>query len=323
MTERSLPTFLVAGAGRSGTTGLVEGLRTHPRVFVTQPKEPHYFALHGQQPDFRGPGDAATINKVAVTDRDRYLDLYPAEHDYLALGDGSVSTLYYAGRAAEEIVRMNPGMRVVVILRDPVERAYSSYLYMRARGFEPCDDVLAAFAAEPDRRADNWHHLWHYEAMSRYSADLATLQQALGPDQVGVWFHDDLTTDYAGTVSSVLRFLGLPPDPTEGVGVPRVNVSGTPRLAFVQRAIVAATRNEVLRRTVKRTTSFRLREMLRRSSLRPSSVPVEVQRHFEGRFDDDLAALAPLVKGDVPGWLSDVPSVETPEREGGDHETGR
>jgi len=307
MTPRTVPTFLVVGAGRSGTTGLVEGLRTHPRVFVTQPKEPHYFALHGQTAAFRGPGDAATINRLAVTDRDDYLDLFPQQHDYLALGDGSVSTLYYADRAVDEMRSVNPDMQAVVILRDPVERAYSSYLYMRARGFEPEENPLDAFADEPRRRAENWHHLWHYESMSRYAGNLATLQQALGRDRVGVWFHDHLTDDYAGTVSSVLRFLGLPPDPAEGAGVPRVNVSGTPRLAIVQRAIVAATRNDVIRRTVKGATSFRLRERIRRSSLRPSSVPPEVQRHFAGCFDDDLAALAPLLGATRPPWVTQAP----------------
>lgn len=309
MTAQPVPTFLVAGAGRSGTTGLVEGLRTHPQVFVTQPKEPHYFALHGQPAVFAGPGDAATINKVAVTDKDSYLGLFPAERGGLALGDGSVSTLYYAERAVEEIRRINPEMRVVLILREPVERAYSSYLYMRARGFEPCEDPLEALADEPRRRADNWHHLWHYEAMSHYSADVAALQQGLGREQVGVWFHDDLVADYAGTVSSVLRFLDLPADPGEGVGVPRVNVSGTPRLQLVQRTIVAATRNELLRRTVKRTTSFRFRERVRRSSLRPSSVPSQVRDHFDGVFAADLANLRSLVDGDgtVPGWLPRVP----------------
>lgn len=304
MSDATVPTFVVAGAGRSGTTGLVEGLRTHPGVFVTQPKEPHYFALHGQPADFRGPGDDATINRVAVTDRSHYLDLYPRQHDFLALGDGSVSTLYYADRAVEEMRRVNPEMRAVVILREPVERAYSSYLYMRARGFEPCDSMLDALADEQRRRDDNWHHLWHYQSMSHYADALATLQAGLGPEQVGVWFHDDLERDYVGTVSSVLRFLGLPVDPAEAVGVPRVNVSGTPRLAAVQRAIVAATRNEVVRRAVKQTTSFRFRERIRRSSLRRSTVPADVRQYLAGAFDADLAALSSLVTVAAPVWLS-------------------
>jgi hypothetical protein len=166
--------------------------------------------------------------------------------------------------------------------------------------------MLDALADEARRRDERWHHLWHYEAMSYYADNVSTLQHELGRDQVGVWFYDDLVADYTATVSQVLRFLGLPPDPAEGSGVPRVNVSGTPRLAIVQRAIAAATRNELLRRTVKRTTSFRFRERIRTSSLRPSEVPFDVRRHFDGTFDADLVALAPLVHGNVPTWLAEA-----------------
>jgi len=300
----TVPNFLVAGAARSGTTGLVEGLRTHPRVFLTSPKEPHYFALHGTRPNFRGPGDAATINRVAVTDLAQYLSLYPAEDRFLALGDGSVSTLYYADRATSEVLRINPAMRVVVILREPVSRAYSSFMYMRARGFEPCADFLDALAEEETRRDDHWHHLWHYTAMSKYAQSLRLLREGLGADRVGVWFYDDLETDYQDTVGQVLRFLQVPPHPTEGAGVPRVNVSGTPRLAPLQRGVVWATRNDVLRRTVKHLTTFRFREFVRRTNLRPGSVPAAVEQALAGYFDADLREVCSLLDGPLPEWLS-------------------
>jgi hypothetical protein len=300
----TVPTFLVAGAGRSGTTALVEGLRTHPDLFVTSPKEPHYFGLHGQKVDYRGPGDMATINRVAVTDRHAYLGLYPANHSYSALGDGSVSTLYYAEAAAPEIVRVNPDMRVVVLLREPVDRAFSSYSYMRARGFEPHEDFLAAVAEEPRRQAENWHHLWHYVAMSHYASSLRILLDTLGPDQLGIWFYDDIEKDYEGTVRSVLRFLGLPVREDEAVGVPRVNVSGTPRLAVAQRAIWAATRNEVLRTSVKRLTSFRFREGIRRLTLAKAAVPPVARAALEELFVEDLRQVAALIDTPAPPWLT-------------------
>ena len=78
------PTFLVVGTARAGTTAVVEGLRTHPDVFITHPKEPHYFAFHGTVPDFQGPGDDESINRIAITDRDRYLALYNNTGDTLA-----------------------------------------------------------------------------------------------------------------------------------------------------------------------------------------------------------------------------------------------
>ena len=303
------PNFLVVGAARSGTTGLVEGLRSHPRVFVTEPKEPHYFALHDQTPDFAGPGDAHTINRVAVTDRDRYLALYPTSpHDYLALGDGSVSTLYYYERALPEAVAMNPDIRLVVLLREPVARAYSSHQYMRARGFEPYEDFLAAVDDEPRRKAENYHHLWHYTSMSYYADAVAALQKAVPPEQLGIWFYDDLDRDYEGTVRAVLRFLDLPPAEGEAEGVPRVNISGKPRFAGVQKALWWATRHDVLRRGVKRLTTYRFRERIRRLTLRSGGVPPEAMERLQPLFAEDLARLRDLLPPDIkqPDWLREA-----------------
>ena len=303
MTTR--PNFLVVGAARSGTTALVEGLRNHPQVFLTMPKEPHYFALHGQKVDFRGPGDDATINRVAVTDYDDYLALYPAAPNYLALGDGSVSTLYYAEAAVPEILLVNPEMRLAVMLRDPVDRAYSGYQYLRARGFEPHEDFMAALDDEPNRIRDNWHHLWHYTAMSHYAEGLETLREGLGHDRVGVWFYDDLARDADATISSVLRFLAVPEHRDETSGIAHVNVSGTPRLAPLTRAIQWATTIEPLRQLVKKSTSFGFREFVRRHSLRPSTVPAAARARLEPLFVDDLRQVAELVGDTVPtpAWL--------------------
>lgn len=297
------PTFLIAGAARAGTTSLAEGLRTHPRVFLTQPKEPHFFAFHGRRVDFQGPGDADTINRVAVTDRTSYLRLYPQAHDFAALGDGSVSTLYYAEAAAPEVVRMNPDMRVVIVLREPVDRAYSSFQYLKTRGFEQHEHFLDAVADEPRRKAENWHHLWHYVSMSHYARNLKVLQDSLGRDQVAIWFYDDLQTDYRGTLRSVQAFLGLPAEDNQDVDVRRVNVSGTPRLMFLQRAIQTATGDELLRRTVKSVTSYRFREWIRRSGLRPAAATAEERATLAPRFVADLAELATLLDGPVPAWL--------------------
>ena len=304
---RTRPNFLVVGAARSGTTGLVEGLRSHPRVFVTDPKEPHYFALHKRGAHFTAPGDEHTINKVAVTDRDAYLDLYPQEHDYLALGDASVSTLYYHQDALPEVVDMNPAMRVVVLLREPVARAYSSHQYMRARGLEPVEDFLAAVELEERRKSEGWHHLWHYTSMSRYAESVRALQAALPREQVGIWFHDDLDADYERTVSEILRFLDVPPLVGEASGVPRVNISGKPRSAAVHGAIGWATGNERIRRFVKASTSYRFRERVRRAVLRTDDLS-ERARDGAGAAlrRATCVALRGLVRGPVPGWLENA-----------------
>lgn len=300
------PTFLIAGAARSGTTGLVEGLRTHPEVFVTDPKEPQFFAFHGAPVDFQAPGDEATINRVAVTDDAAYLALFDGT-TRPCRGDGSVSTLYRHDRAIPKILEMNPQMRIAIILREPVDRAYSAYQYMRARGFEPKETFLPAFETEAERRAANWHHLWHYESMSRYADAVGAFLDAFPADQVGVWFYDDLQADYEGTVAQVLRFIGAPPAWGEAAGVPRVNISGTPRSATAHRLMQAATRNERIRSTVKRLTSYRMREYVRRATLRSDVVDPATRSRLEPLYADDLRRLAALLEGRVerlPDWLS-------------------
>jgi hypothetical protein len=308
MPDQTVPTFLVVGAARSGTTGLVEGLRTNRQVFITEPKEPHYFAFHGQAVDFKGPGDAATINRVSVPELDAYLALYPQD-GYAVYGDGSVSTMYYHEHALPEVLRINPEMRLVVMLREPVARAHSSYQYMRARGFEPLDDFLEAVHAEPQRKRDNYHHLWHYTSMSMYADDLDAMVDAVGPDRISVWFYDDLERDYEGTVSEVLRFIGAPEQEGEATGVPRVNISGTPRARTLQRMIWAATRHEAIRGTVKRLTSYRMRESVRRLFLRRTDVPRAAVKELAPRFDADLARLNAVLDRlaieERPGWLAE------------------
>jgi hypothetical protein len=301
----TVPNFLVAGAARSGTTGLVEGLRAHPQVFVTDPKEPHYFALHGTTPAFAGPGDAQTINRVAVTDRAAYLSLFPDRPDLRALGDGSVSTLYYHERAIPEVLAMNPDMRVVVLLRDPVARAYSSHQYLRARGFEPLESFLDAVAEEPLRRADNWHHLWHYTEMSKYADAVAAWRAAVPADRLGIWFYEDMDADYEGTLDQVYRFLDLPVVDGAGQGVPRVNVSGAPRFQRLQQGLWWATKHELVRSTVKHVTTFRFRERVRRLALRRDEIPVAAREQLAPVFADDLARLRELLAGErLPDWLN-------------------
>lgn len=300
---RTVPTFVVAGAARSGTTGLVEGLRTHPQVFVTEPKEPHYFALHRIGARFTAPGDDHTINKVAITDREEYLALYPRHHDFLALGDASVSTMYYHQDSLPEMLRMNPDMRVVLLLREPVARAYSSHQYMRARGLEPVEDFLAAVELEEERKRLGWHHIWHYTSMSRYADALEALHAALPREQVGVWFHDDLESDFVGTVSSILRFLGVPAIDGEATGVPRVNVSGRPRLAVAHRAIGWATGNESVRTFVKARSSYRFRERIRRAVLSPDPIPSDARTTLAPCFKEDLERVRSLVDRRTPPWL--------------------
>ena len=295
------PSFVVAGAARSGTTALTEALRSHPDVFVTTPKEPHYLALAGHSLDFRGPGDEVMINREAITSRDTYLGLYPEVHQYAALGEGSVSTLYYHDRSVPHLLAINPDIRVVLLLRDPVGRAYSSFQFLRAQGYEPLSDFLAAIEDESRRVRANWHHLWHYAGMSHYADSVEFVIQELGRDQVGIWFYDELVAEPTRTLDEVLRFLGVDPSKLPPGALWETNVSGTPRSRRLQSFYWWARRRELLRRTV-RLAPFKLRQRLRNANLQPTPLPVEARRELGELFVDDLSRLTEIIGRPLPRW---------------------
>jgi hypothetical protein len=300
-----VPNFLVAGAGRAGTTALVEGLRTHPRVFITQPKEPHFFAFHGQHLNFKGPGDDLTINRLAVTERRQYLSLFPREGAYLALGDGSISTMYYYDRSIPAVLAMNPEMRIVILLREPVERAFSNFQYMRSRGLEPHHDFLSAIESERNGERSKWHHIWHYQGLSFYASPVSAFLQQFDQKNVMIVFYDDLMRDYDRTVCQVVRFLGLDLVAGAITHAPRVNVSGTPRWRAAQRLLTITNRSSFMKAVVTATTSYRFRESVRRATLRNSTLDLGTRAELSPVFSEDLRRLSSLL-GDrpKPTWLS-------------------
>ena len=310
MTDALSPSFLLAGAARSGTTAVMEALRRHPDVFVTDPKEPHFLALGEGRPDFRGPGDDETVNRLAVTDADAYRALFRAGAGCRARGEGSVTTLY---RAADSVRRMRefaPAAHVFVILRDPVHRAFSAHQYLRARGFEPLEEFEAALDAEPRRIADRWQHLWHYAAMGRYGEQLSTFVDELGPERITVLFHDDLLTGWDGVLGTICDRLGV--EHRRGPAGP-VNTTGAPRRQILQAGLRWPARHPRMRAVGRRLVPYAAWHRLRAANLAATEVPVAAEDRLRAGFADDLVRLRDLldtmpasVPGRVPRWLADA-----------------
>lgn len=303
MSASTVPDFVVAGAARAGSTAVVESLRRRPDVFITQPKEPHYLALGDVGPVFTGPGDDATINKAIVSDRRSYEQLFATAPAGTLTGEGSVSTLYYHEKAALRLLELNPAARVVIVLREPVSRAYSSHQYLVNRGLEPEPDFRQAVALEDERITAGWHHLWHYTSMSRYADAVDHFLRSFPQGGVRTWWYDDLIAHEERTLAEMHSFLGLAPATAE-LSAGRVNASGTPRRPWLQSGIQVAARSAVLRRAVKTVVPFGVRERIRASNLAATDVPTNVSREMSTLFRDDIARLEQVLGQPVPArWL--------------------
>lgn len=297
-----LPNFMIIGAARSGTSALYEYLDQHPQVFMSDPKEPHFFAFMEQETSFRGPGDDVMLNDVVVPDREAYERLFRNAEDATAVGEGSVSSLYYP-EAARNIKALVPGARLVCMLRNPADRAYSAFMYMRSRLYEPLDDFRAALDAEPKRIDENWHHIWHYRRMGRYLRQVKRYLDLFGHEQMRIYLYDDFHRDPSAVLRDVFGFLGVddsfvPPDEPSPV------VSGEPKNKVLQTFLMRSRPiKEVVRATLPSSVRRRVQRGLVSRNLERSPLAPDLKAELLDFYRDETLALGDLIGRDLSSWF--------------------
>lgn len=218
----ALPDFFVIGAPKAGTTALHAALAQHPQLYLSPVKEPKFFLCDGPPPDHGGPGDAHSYREWIwrPDDYERLFDDAPA-----GSRRGESTPFYLSDFAAQERIRAAvPDARLIVILRDPVDRAYSNWAHLWADGLEPIGDFLEACAEETHRREAGWAPFWRYLETGLYGRQLEHLGTLFPREQVHIIRYLSLVEEPAATLDLVTRFLGV----DEGVitEVPARNVGG-------------------------------------------------------------------------------------------------
>jgi len=201
---RMLPTFLIVGAKRSGSTSLFEYVSSHPGVSPCHVKKgTHYFDVNFGRGWrwFRSSFPVAAPRKIT--------------------GEASPYYMFHP-LAATRIAAALPAARLIAVLRDPVTRAYSHYQYERRRGFEDLslDEALdreeERLAGEAERMvADptyaSFEHRHHaYLARGRYAEQLEAIRALFPADQLLVVQSEAMFADPNAAIGRVWDFLGLP-----------------------------------------------------------------------------------------------------------------
>jgi hypothetical protein len=236
----ALPDFFVAGAPKAGTTALHAALAQHPELYLSTVKEPKFFLTDGPPPMQGGPGDAKTYREH-VWQRADYEALFDAAPPGTLRGE---STPFYLYRhdAQQRIRTLIPHARLIIVVRDPVERAHSNWTHLWSAGLDPIDDFLRACAAEDQRVAAGWADFWHYKRVGLYGQQVQHLYTVFPREQVLVFRYRDLVDDPPGTLDRICGFLEV------GQGLidhlPRENVTAHPdqtlRHQYLSRAVRAA-----------------------------------------------------------------------------------
>jgi hypothetical protein len=203
----TMPDFLVMGVPKAGTTALHAALVHHPDLYLSAVKEPKYFLSDGPPAAQGGPGDAQTYQEH-VWRRADYEALFAPAPAGTLVGEATPFYLYDLDAQAR-IKRAVPDAKLIVVLRNPVDRAHSNWYHLWAAGLEPERDFVAACEAEPTRKAAGWAHFWHYLGQGYYGAQLAHLYTLFPQEQVLLMRYRDLRDEPTATLDRVCAFLGV------------------------------------------------------------------------------------------------------------------
>jgi hypothetical protein len=181
-----LPTFLIVGAPKSGTTALAAYLAEHPEVFVSAEKELHFFddnfdrGLDWYRSNFAQAGGARAVGEATPT-------------------------YYLEARTLERMAGVVPDARLIALVRNPIEAAWSNYWMQRSLGFERRSFEEALRDEREDRRYD--HYVVHYVAPGRYAELLRRMCEPYPGDALLVKLFEDLRDTPDATFAEVCRHI--------------------------------------------------------------------------------------------------------------------
>lgn len=303
-----LPDFFVGGHAKSGTTALYEMLRRHPQIFMSELKEPLYFAtdlrLRFQRPA-AGP---------LPTELSEYLPLFADAAPGQLVGEASSSYLWSA-EAAANIAALRPDAKFIFILREPAAFLRSLHLQLLQNHIESEKDLRRALALEEQRRQgkriprrSTRPQALLYSDRVRYVEQLERYAAVLPREQMLVLIYDDFRRDNEGTIRAVLRFLGV--DATGPIALVEANPTVHVRSLRADRwlrsiyagqgPLAGALRSSVRRLPGAGTLGAALRAGRRRALHGPPRAPdEEFMNELRRRFRGDVEELGAYLDRDL------------------------
>ncbi|MFN0114160.1 MAG: sulfotransferase family protein [Paracoccaceae bacterium] len=297
-----MPDFLVIGAARAGTTAIHSFLRKSPRIFMPAGKEPNFFAFEGEALSVKGPG-AEFINN-SITTLPAYNGLFAGAASGQLLGEASPLYLYVP-KAPERIRHHVPDVRMVAVLRNPVDQAWSHFMYATKFRIETVEDFAKALALEEERLAEGWQPLFGYSRFPRYAEQLERYFRLFPREQILIRTYDDFLADPARLMADILTHIGADasfrPDMEAGI-----NAGGRPKSKVFQDFLMKS--NPITRAiglVVPREVRWRIRDRLARINMKKDeAMPADAKAILLDRLGPEIRRLEPMIGRDLSAWLA-------------------
>jgi len=304
------PNFFIVGAAKSGTTSVARYLEEHPQVYMSPIKEPSYFArdmienleVPGWTHNQRGlerylNGPMSGRRGGCVLEWEAYLKLFRNVSNEIAIGEASTAYLI-SPEAPADIRAAVPHARIIVVLRSPIERAFSTYLMFCRNG-----RLRASFSDVIRSDVSDRLYIWRRKMLEsrKIAPGFERFLNTFPRKQVRWYFYEDLSCEPLAVMQRIYEFLGV--DPTFRPDVNRrYNEEMRPKAPVLHYAAYAAGLWKIAGHVVPR----RMRPTLRRFVFKagPATRPsIEDRAILADYFKEDVDRLSQLVQKDLSHWL--------------------
>ena len=287
-----LPEFIILGAGKSGTTSLYKYLQQHPNVFFPEKKELYFFAFEGEDKP-----------EGMITQFDRYQAMFESAPEEKVIGE--VSSVYlFRPRAAERIHHYLPKAKLIAILRNPADRAFSDYLMHVGNNHFSIIDSKTGKPKEFAKIVKNRSYFiqigFYYEQLKRY-------YDRFDADQIKVYLYDDLVTDSQSLVRDLFEFVGVEPDFAPDMSQ-RHKVSGIPKNRMLNDLVmkknpIRSLAAKVLKPFMSASVRDRIRNNINKSNLERPQLSGEMRQEMIEIYREDILQLQDILQRDLTAWM--------------------
>ena len=198
------PNFIIAGFPKCGTTSLHHYLSEHPQIFMPSQKELHFFTYEILSKLKNGPKDGA-VKKTQIQDSKKYLDFYRNVKNEIAVGDASPSYINCPNQFLK-IKEYLEDPKFIIVLRDPINRAYSNYLHLKREQRETLT-FKEAVNRENKRIKDKYSDFWYYKFNSTYYDKILKAKETF--KEVLIITSEELNENHEATMKKVYKFLDV------------------------------------------------------------------------------------------------------------------
>ena len=297
------PNFFVAGAPKSGTTSLYHYLNQHPEIFMSSVKEPHYFAdevrpcYFGEE--LRRFSVRGEFPRLVQTES-QYLNLFADAGGSAAVGEASVCYLWSAS-APRNIANVVPAARIILVLRNPVERAFAQH-----RKLMHIHPVPLSFAAHIElglsAHGPELNPAHPFLELGNYHRQMLRYLEYFPSEQIQVHLYDDYRADPAGMLRRIFAFLRVDPDYQPDLST-RHMTGGVPRSLKLHDIAVRKLRlGYRLKKILPDSAHSTLKKLIYRPGKSALIDPRDRARLVD-YYRNDVLALSDLLKRDLSHWL--------------------